>query len=118
LKSAFAFFVDDIENATARLKVEVESLTYESTGDISELETLIDEILEDSEKAPKAGYLIVSVEALEALRVETCDVSDELGGAFADFAWEMRKALREFKETLVRACREPRAAQSPQRRDL
>jgi hypothetical protein len=102
LASLFRALADELENATARCKAEVESAAFDPDDLVEELSDLVDEIFE-SEKAPKAGFLIVSVEALEALSVAIHDVSvGDVESAFKDLAWETRKALREFKEALSR----------------
>ena len=101
-KSALRTLVDELENATARCRAAVESAASEPSDIVEEFNNLVDEILEDSEKAPKAGFLIVSVEAIEAMRFESGDVDGEIESAFENFAWETRKALREFKEALTR----------------
>ena len=103
LKTALAFYEDDFESATARLRVKVEGIAYESSGDIEELGSRIDEILEESAKTLKPGFIVVSVEALEALRIPSSDPSDEIEDAFRDYDWEVRKALRELKAALVRS---------------
>ena len=102
LRKALRALADELENATARCKAEVESIGSDPGDIVEELNNLVDEILEDSEKAPKAGFLIVSVEAIEALRLESGDVDGEIESGFENFAWETRKALREFKEALTR----------------
>jgi hypothetical protein len=100
-KTAFRALVDELENATARCKARVESDAFDPDDFVEELSDLVDEILE-SEKAPKAGFLIVSVEALEALRGVINDLSGgDVERPFRDPEWEMRKAFREFREALT-----------------
>jgi hypothetical protein len=102
-KAAFRALVDELENATARCKAKVEGEAFDPADLVEELTDLVDELLE-SEKAPnKPGFLVVSTEALEALRDAIDDVSGgEVESTFQDFSWEMRKALREFTEALTR----------------
>jgi hypothetical protein len=103
LKGALRALVDELENATARCKAEVESAVSDPVDVLDELTDLVDEILEVGEKAPKAGFVVVSIEALEALRAAISDVSGgDVEGPFEDLAWEIRKALREFKEAALR----------------
>jgi hypothetical protein len=102
LRKALRALVDELENATARCKAEVKTIGSDPSDIVEELNDLVDEILEDSEKAPKAGFLVVSVEAIEALRFESGDGDGEIESAFENFAWETRKALREFKEAALR----------------
>ena len=102
-KNALRALVDELENATARCKAEVESVASDPGDIVEEINDLVDEVLEDSEKAPKVGFLIVSVEAIEALRFESSDVDGEIEAAFENFAWETRKLIREFKEAVREA---------------
>jgi hypothetical protein len=104
LKSAIRALVDELENAAARCKARVEGEVFDPDDFAEELNDLVSEILEDSEKAPnKAGFLIVSVEALEALRGVINDVSGgEVETAFENFAWETRQAFGEFKQAVMR----------------
>ena len=98
---ALRALVDELENATARCRAKVESDAFDPDDFVEELSAFVDEILE-SEKAPKEGFLIVSVKDLEALRVAISDVSGgEVEGAFQSLVWEMRRALREFKGALI-----------------
>jgi hypothetical protein len=70
---------------------------------VEELNDRVSEILEDSEKAPKAGFLVVSVEDLETLRGVINDVSGgDVESAFESLAWETRKAFAEFRQALIR----------------
>ena len=103
LRKALRALADEIENATARCKDKVESVASGPADEIEDLTGLIDDIFEDSEQAPKLGFLIVSAEALKALRSALSDVSaGEVESPFADLAWEMRKALREFQQAAIR----------------
>lgn len=102
LKKALRALVDELENAAARCKAEVESIVSDPGDIVDDLNNLVDEILEDSEKAPKAGFLVVSAEAIEELRFASGDVNGEIESVFENFGWETRKALREFKEALSR----------------
>jgi hypothetical protein len=100
-KAALREFADELENATARCKARVESEAFDPDDLVEELSDLVDEILE-SEKAPKAGFLLVSVEALKVLSVAISDVSGgDVERPFEDLAWEMRKAFDEFKQALM-----------------
>jgi hypothetical protein len=98
-RSAFRVLEDDFEAATARLRDAVESVASEPSDVVEELNDLIDEILEGSEKG---RLIVIERAALEALRVAPSDVSGEFESAFENFAWGMRRALREFKQALTR----------------
>jgi hypothetical protein len=102
LKAAFRVLVDELENATARCKSEVESEVFDPDHFVDEVTDLVDEILESEEAPQQEGSLLVSVETLKALRVAVNDVTGgDVEHAFRDFAWEMRKAFREFTEALT-----------------
>ena len=101
-KSALAFFVDDIEAALGIFIDEAESVVSGLGDEIDELESLIDEILEDAEAGPRDGFIVVERAAIAALRISSSDPSDDLQNARESFNWKFRKALREFKEALVR----------------
>jgi hypothetical protein len=101
-RSAFAFFVDDLEAALGIFIDEAESVASGPIGDIDELESLIDEILEDAEAGPRDGSIVVERAAIAALRISSSDPSDDLQDALESLNWKFRKALREFKEALVR----------------
>ena len=60
--------MDELENAAARCKAEVETIVSDPGDIVDELNDLVDEILEGGEKARKAGFLVVSAEAIEELR--------------------------------------------------
>jgi hypothetical protein len=104
LKTALRELVDELEYATARCKARVESEVFDPDDFAEELNDLVSEILEDSEKAPdRGGFLIVGREALEALRIAISDLSGgDVQGAFESLAWETRKAFGEFKQALAR----------------
>jgi hypothetical protein len=95
-------FEDEFENATARCKAEVESEVFDPDALVVELTDIVDVLLEDAEPGPKDGFIVIERTAIEALRVAISDMSGgDVEQPFRDFTWEMRKALREFKEALV-----------------
>jgi hypothetical protein len=102
-KNALRELVDESENAIARCKARCEGEVFDPDDLVDEISEIIDQILE-SEKAPQQeDFLLVSVESLTALRVALSDLSGgDIERPFRDLDWEMRKALREFKEALVR----------------
>jgi hypothetical protein len=103
LKNALAVFAEDLRRARDILLAEVDGIASEPIGDIDELESQIDEILEDGEKGPEAGPLIVVERAtIAALRISSGDPSGEVEDAFRDYDWLVRQAFRELREALSR----------------
>lgn len=103
LKNALAVFLEDIQRARDILLAEVDAIASEPIADIDDLESQIDEILEDGEKGPKDGSLIVVERAaIAALRISSPDPSGDIEDAFHDFDWLIKQAIRHFKEALSR----------------
>ena len=102
LRNALAVLAEDLGRARDILLAEVDGIASEPIGDIDELESLIDEILEEGEEAPKAGFIVVEQAAITALRISSGDPSGEIEDAFREYDWLVRRAFREFREALSR----------------
>jgi hypothetical protein len=99
LKNAIIFLETDIENLRDTFVAAVESAV---SGPTDEIDNGIDAILEDSKEVPGTDLLLVSREALEALRGSPDDVSDDLKDAVENLNWLLRKAIAEFKQAFTR----------------
>jgi hypothetical protein len=98
-KSALRELQEDLEAAR---DIFVAAIASVASGPSDEIDDAVDDLLEGAEESAKAGFVIVSIETIEALRSTPYDASDDIEDALKDFNWAFQRALRELKQALVR----------------
>ena len=92
--TALADFEDDLERARDILASAIESAA-EGLGDF-------DYLFPDPEEPKDADWVSLYRRAIKALQELHDDASEAIATAFASFDWETKRALRAFRQALVR----------------
>ena len=92
-KTAFRELENDIETANAILKAAIE--------DVVESLDCAYSLFEDCEQDPKNARRI-SMRSLEVLKREQEEAEAAIAAVFKDHGWELRRAMRAFKEAIAR----------------
>jgi hypothetical protein len=93
--SALVDFETDLERAFGALKAAV--------GDAVESLDCAYTLFEDCEQDPKnPDRISIAMRSLEVLKREQEDAEAAVATALKDYAWELKRALRAYQQTLVR----------------
>jgi hypothetical protein len=94
-RAAFRELEDDIEAANAILKAAIE-------GIVESLDCAYS-LFEHCEQDPKsADRISISMRSLEVLKRKQEEAEAAIAAVFKDHSWELRRAMRAFKEAIAR----------------